>query len=84
MRLIFLSRIDGIRILRPAGGRIDGIEAVDRPQSRHVAVAKVCDSKERQRMISRVKNSSAVELELFAVLQSVQEPVAERTLHRNP
>src|SRR5208282_78525 len=84
MSLILLSRIDRIRILRPAGGGIDGIEAENRPQSRHVAIAQICDSEQRQRMISGVEDLPTVKLELFAVLQPVQESIAERAFDRNP
>src|SRR5208282_4131951 len=82
--LIFLSRIDRIRILRPASGGIDGIEAIDRSQSRHVAVAEVCDSEQRQCVVSSVEYLPTVELELFAVLQSIEKAVAERAFHCQP
>src|ERR1022692_2350494 len=72
MCLILLSRIDRIRILHPASGGIDGIESVNRPQSRHVAVAEVANSEQRDRMVSCMEDPSAVDLELLTVLQTVQ------------
>ena len=82
--LIFLSRIDRVGILRPSGGGIDGIESEHGSQSRHVAVAEVCDSEQRQRVIARVEDAPAVELELLAVLQAVEESIAERAFHGQP
>src|SRR5580658_2152684 len=84
MSLFFLPGVDRIRIFHPTGSGIDGIESIHRPQSCYVAVTEVGDSKQCQRMISRVKDAPTVELELLAVLQSVQKSVAERALHRNP
>ena len=53
VRLVLLPRVNRIRVLLPAVGRIDGIESVNRAQSRHVGEAVVSDSEQRQGVISQ-------------------------------
>ena len=56
VRLVLLPRVNRVRVLLPAVGRIDGIESVDRAQSRHVGEAVVSDSEQRQGVISHVED----------------------------
>src|SRR5208282_3499570 len=84
MRLILLPWVDGVRIFRPSGSHVDRVEAKHGPQSGHVAVAEIGDAKQRQRVIVRVEEAPAIELELLAMLKPVDKSVAERAFHRGP
>src|SRR5277367_2235157 len=74
MRLILLPRINGVI----------WNENADRGKPRHIGKAVVGDAKKRQRVIAKLKYARAVDLVLFAVLQSLQKPVAVGDLCQNP
>lgn len=84
MRLVLQPRIDRVRELRPAPGGIDGIEFINRAHACDVGKSVIADTEQRQGVIALLENLTAVQLDLLAMFQPIEETVSIGNFHRDP